>query len=60
MTPYGPPGQNERYYKIPNDFGGLIIGANGENIKRIMNESKCKIQAANAPISNTNFKIYFY
>ena len=59
MTPYGPPSQNARYYKIPNDFVGLIIGANGENIKRIMNESKCKIQAANAPIPNTNLRYIF-
>lgn len=59
MTPYGPPSGNARYYKIPNDFVGLVIGANGENIKRIMNESKCKIQAANAPIPNTNLRYIF-
>ena len=59
MTPYGPPGEKARFYKVPNDFVGLIIGANGENVKRIMAESKCKVQAANAPIPNTNLRYIF-
>ena len=59
MTPYGPPSDKARFYKVPNDFVGLIIGANGENIKRIMAESNCKIQAANSPIPQTNLRYIF-
>ena len=59
MTPYGPPSDKARFYKVPNDFVGLIIGANGENVKRIMAESNCKIQAANSPIPNTNLRYIF-
>ena len=59
MTPYGPPSDKARFYKVPNDYVGLIIGANGENVKRIMAESNCKIQAANSPIPNTNLRYIF-
>lgn len=59
MTPYGPPGPNARFYKVPNDLVGLIIGANGETIKRIALESNCKVQAGIAPIPNTQLRYIF-
>ena len=59
MTPYGPPGPNARFYKVPNDLVGLIIGANGETIKKIAMESNCKVQAGISPIPNTNLRYIF-
>ena len=59
MTPYGPPGEKARFYKVPNDLVGLIIGANGETIKKIAMESNCKIQAGLAPIPNTQLRYIF-
>ena len=59
MTPYGPPSEKSRFYKVPNDLVGLIIGANGETIKNIAMESNCKIQAGLAPIPNTQLRYIF-
>ena len=59
MTPYGPPGEKARFYKVPNDLVGLIIGANGETIRKIAVDSSCKIQAALAPIPNTQLRYVF-
>ena len=59
MTPYGPPGEKARFYKVPNDLVGLIIGANGETIRKIAVDSNCKIQAALAPIPNTQLRYVF-
>jgi hypothetical protein len=59
MTPYGPPGPNARFYKVPNDLVGLIIGANGETIKKVAIESNCKVQAGIAPIPNTQLRYIF-
>lgn len=59
MTPYGPPGEKARFLKVPNDLVGLIIGANGETIKKIAMESNCKIQAGLAPIPNTQLRYIF-
>lgn len=44
MTPYGPPDRNARILPVPNDSVGLIIGKNGETIRRLHRETGCKIQ----------------
>ena len=51
MTPYGPPDKNVDYclikariIPVPNDCVGLIIGKNGETIRRLHRETSCKIQ----------------
>ena len=59
MTPHGPPGENARFYKVPNDLVGLIIGANGETIRKIAMESNCKVLAGLAPIPNTQLRYIF-
>ncbi len=47
MTPYGPPDRNARILPVPNDSVGLIIGKNGETIRRLHRETGCKIQVKN-------------
>lgn len=47
MTPYGPPDRNARILPVPNDCVGLIIGKNGETIRRLHRETGCKIQVNN-------------
>ena len=44
MTPYGPPDRNARILPVPNDCVGLIIGKNGETIRKLHRETGCKIQ----------------
>lgn len=44
MTPYGPPDKNARILPVPNDSVGLIIGKNGDTIRRLHRETGCKIQ----------------
>jgi hypothetical protein len=44
MTPYGPPDKNARIMPVPNDCVGLIIGKNGETIRRLHRDTGCKIQ----------------
>jgi len=50
MTPYGPPDRNARILPVPNDSVGLIIGKNGETIRRLHRETGCKIQVINIQI----------
>ena len=58
-SPYGPPSNNARYYKIPNDLVGLVIGTNGETVRKIATESHCKIQVGKAPIPNSSMRYIF-
>lgn len=44
MTPYGPPDRSARILPVPNDCVGLIIGKNGETIRKLHRETGCKIQ----------------
>jgi rRNA processing protein Krr1/Pno1 len=59
MTPYGPPDKNARIMPVPNDCVGLIIGKNGETIRRLNRESGCKIQIAVKPIPYTESRNVF-
>ena len=59
MTPYGPPDKNARYLQVPDDCVGLIIGKNGDTIRRLNRESACKIQIAITPIPNTKMRYVF-
>ena len=59
MTPYGPPDKAARYMQVPDDCVGLIIGKNGDTIRRLNRESACKIQIAIAPIPNTSMRYVF-
>lgn len=59
ITPYGPPSKNARFYKVPDDCIIAIIGNNGEAIKNIEKQSKCKVQIAKAPIPNTKLRYIF-
>jgi far upstream element-binding protein len=59
MTPYGPPDKNARIVPVPNDCVGLIIGKNGETIRRLHRETGCKIQIAKKEIPNTEVRNVF-
>ena len=59
LTPYGPPDKSARIVPVPNDCVGLIIGKNGETIRRLNRESGCKVQIAIKPIPNTDVRNVF-
>ncbi len=59
MTPYGPPDKSARVYPVPDDCVGLIIGKNGDTIRRLNRDSGCKIQIAIKPYPNTNTRYVF-
>ena len=59
MTPYGAPSSSAYIIPVPNDAVGLIIGKNGETIRRLQNESGAKIQVAKSEIKNTNIRNVF-
>jgi transcription antitermination factor NusA-like protein len=59
MTPYGPPDRNARILPVPNDCVGLIIGKNGETIRKLHRETGCKIQIAKKEIHNTDLRNVF-
>ena len=59
MTPYGPPDKNARMLPVPDDCVGLIIGKNGDTIRRLNRDSGCKIQIAIKPFPNTNNRYVF-
>ena len=59
MTPYGPPDKSARIYPVPDDCVGLIIGKNGDTIRRLNRDSGCKIQIAIKPYPNTNTRYVF-
>lgn len=59
MTPYGPPDRNARILPVPNDCVGLIIGKNGETIRRLHRDTGCKIQIAKKEIPNTDVRNVF-
>ena len=59
MTPYGPPDKSARFLQVPDDCVGLIIGKNGDTIRRLNRESACKIQIAVKPIPNTKMRYVF-
>ena len=59
MTPYGPPDKTARFLQVPDDCVGLIIGKNGDTIRRLNRESACKIQIAVKPIPNTKMRYVF-
>lgn len=59
LTPYGPPDKNARIVPVPNDCVGLIIGKNGETIRRLNRESGCKVQIAIKAIPNTEVRNVF-
>lgn len=59
MTPYGPPSQNSYILPVPNDVVGLVIGKNGETIRRLQTESGAKIQVAKKEIESTNTRNVF-
>jgi rRNA processing protein Krr1/Pno1 len=45
--------------QVPDDCVGLIIGKNGDTIRRLNRESACKIQIAVKPIPNTKMRYVF-
>ena len=59
MTPYGPPDKNARIVPVPNDCVGLIIGKNGETIRKLHRDTGCKIQIAKKEIPNTDVRNVF-
>ena len=59
MTPYGAPSSSAYILPVPNDSVGLIIGKNGETIRRLQNESGAKIQVAKTEIKDTNVRNVF-
>ena len=59
MTPYGPPDKNARILPVPDDCVGLIIGKNGDTIRRLNRDSGCKIQIAIEPVPNSTTRNVF-
>ena len=59
MTPYGPPDKNAKILGVPDDCVGLIIGKNGDTIRRLNRESGCKIQIAIEKIPNSQIRNVF-
>ena len=59
MTPYGAPSPYAYTIPVPNDAVGLIIGKNGETIRRLQNESGARIQVANMEIKDSNMRNVF-
>jgi transcription antitermination factor NusA-like protein len=43
MTPYGPPSPYAYIIPVPNDIVGLIIGKQGETIRKLQQDSGAKI-----------------
>ena len=43
QTPYGPPKLTAYILPVPVEIVGIIIGKNGEMIKKLMQESNTKI-----------------
>ena len=46
LTPYGPPSPYAYIIPVPNDSIGLIIGKEGEMIRKLQIDSGAKIQVA--------------
>ena len=59
MTPYGPPDKNARILPVPDDCVGLIIGKNGDTIRKLNRESGCKIQIAIEKVPNSSTRNVF-
>jgi far upstream element-binding protein len=59
MTPYGAPSPYAYIIPVPNDTVGLIIGKNGETIRKLQNDSGAKIQVAKVPIRDKNIRNVF-
>ena len=59
MTPYGAPSPYAYTIPVPNDAVGLIIGKNGETIRRLQNESGARIQVAKMEIKDSNMRNVF-
>lgn len=59
MTPYGPPSDTAYILPVPNDVVGLIIGKNGETIRKLQQETGAKIQVALEPIKGANIRNVF-
>ena len=59
MTPYGPPDKNARILPVPDDCVGLIIGKNGDTIRRLNRDSGCKIQIAIGTVPNSTTRNVF-
>eukprot|EP00351_Strombidinopsis_sp_SopsisLIS2011_P001676 CAMPEP_0116889302 /NCGR_PEP_ID=MMETSP0463-20121206/24719_1 /TAXON_ID=181622 /ORGANISM="Strombidinopsis sp, Strain SopsisLIS2011" /LENGTH=78 /DNA_ID=CAMNT_0004555721 /DNA_START=766 /DNA_END=1002 /DNA_ORIENTATION=+ len=59
MTPYGAPSPYAYIIPVPNDSVGLIIGKNGETIRRLQMDSGAKIQVAKMEIQDTNVRNVF-
>lgn len=59
MTPYGPPSPYAYIIPVPNDIVGLIIGKQGETIRKLQQDSGAKIQVAKEPIKGANIRNVF-
>lgn len=59
MTPYGPPSPYAYIIPVPNDIVGLIIGKQGETIRKLQQDSGAKIQVAKEPIKSANIRNVF-
>ena len=59
LTPFGLPSSQAFIIPVPDDAVGLIIGKNGETIRRLQSESGARIQVARMKIKDTNKRNVF-
>jgi transcription antitermination factor NusA-like protein len=59
MTPYGFPPKDARIVTVPNTCVGLIIGKQGDMIRKLHKDSGCNIQVAKKAIPNSSNRYVF-
>ena len=59
VSPYGRPSKSAKVFTVPSNCVGLLIGKNGDTIKKLIKDSCCKILIAIKEIPNTNLKNIF-
>ena len=59
MTPYGPPPPDAYILQVPNECVGLVIGKNGDMIKRLQNHTGVRLSVATVAIPETNQRNVF-
>lgn len=59
LTPFGLPSSQAFTIPVPDDAVGLIIGKNGETIRRLQTESGARIQVARMKIKDSNLRNVF-
>lgn len=59
VSPYGRPSSSAKTIPVPNESVSLLIGRNGDTIKKLIKDSGCKILIALKEIPNTETRNLF-